>query len=160
MRPRPCIRHVGSFDELEDVSLIAVQRERECRLVEDGPLGCIGRPRGNAEVVELVGVDHEAVRRVGVDEAVHELAMSFGSIGAVVGGYLLIAKFFRQQRVLDRLLLTVPVIGACMRSFAIAHFSWAFALTQQAGMRILPSLAAFSTGASPPPCRWSCWFHS
>jgi type IV pilus assembly protein PilC len=34
------------------------------------------------------------------------------------------------------------VLGDCLRSFAIARFSWAFYLTQQAGMRINPSLAA------------------
>lgn len=70
------------------------------------------------------------------------LTMSFGSIAAIVGGYYLVAKTFRQQRVLDGLLLRVPVIGTCMRSFALARFSWAFYLTQQAGMPIGQSLQA------------------
>jgi type IV pilus assembly protein PilC len=44
------------------------------------------------------------------------------------------------QMALHPLLLRVPVIGKCMQSFAISRFSWCFALTQQAGMSIRPSL--------------------
>jgi len=44
------------------------------------------------------------------------------------------------QMALHPLLLRVPVIGRCMQSFAISRFSWCFALTQQAGMSIRPSL--------------------
>jgi len=44
------------------------------------------------------------------------------------------------QLALHPLLLRVPVIGKCMQSFAISRFSWCFALTQQAGMSIRPSL--------------------
>jgi type IV pilus assembly protein PilC len=36
--------------------------------------------------------------------------------------------------------MKVPVLGNCMRSFAIARFSWALALTQQTGMPISRSL--------------------
>src|SRR5262245_36845455 len=36
--------------------------------------------------------------------------------------------------------MRIPVLGHCMRSFAIARFSWAFALTQQTGMPISRSL--------------------
>jgi type IV pilus assembly protein PilC len=41
---------------------------------------------------------------------------------------------------LHPVLLQIPVIGKCMQSFAISRFSWCFALTQQAGMEIRPSL--------------------
>lgn len=44
------------------------------------------------------------------------------------------------QTILHPVLLGIPVIGTCLRSFAIARFSWCFALTQQAGMSIKPSL--------------------
>jgi type IV pilus assembly protein PilC len=44
------------------------------------------------------------------------------------------------QQVLDPFLLKIPVLGSCLRSFAIARFSWAFAVTQQSGMSIEPSL--------------------
>ncbi|GIX03214.1 MAG: general secretion pathway protein GspF [Planctomycetaceae bacterium] len=36
--------------------------------------------------------------------------------------------------------LRVPVLGACVQSFALARFAWAYALTQQAGMSVAPSL--------------------
>ncbi|MFN0052613.1 MAG: type II secretion system F family protein [Planctomycetales bacterium] len=67
-------------------------------------------------------------------------ALSFGTVFGIVGGYFLIARVFRQQRALDRLLLRIPVVGHCLQSFAIARFSWAFALTQQTGMPIDRSL--------------------
>ena len=44
------------------------------------------------------------------------------------------------QMALHPVLLGLPVLGPCMRSFAISRFSWCFALTQQAGMSIKPSL--------------------
>jgi type IV pilus assembly protein PilC len=44
------------------------------------------------------------------------------------------------QMALHPVLLQIPVIGKCMQSFAISRFSWCFALTQQAGMEIRPSL--------------------
>ena len=44
------------------------------------------------------------------------------------------------QMALHPVLLRLPVIGKCMQSFAISRFSWCFALTQQAGMSIRPSL--------------------
>lgn len=97
---------------------------------------------------------------IGPRGAIKWLCMTFGSIGSVIAGYFLVSKFFHQQRFLDGVLLRIPVVGTCMRSFAIARFSWAFALTQQAGMRILPSLgASFRAtgngafmGAAPPVC--------
>jgi type IV pilus assembly protein PilC len=56
--------------------------------------------------------------------------------------YLILTRVLGQQRALHALFLKIPVLGDCLRSFAIARFSWAFYLTQQAGMRINPSLAA------------------
>jgi len=44
------------------------------------------------------------------------------------------------QMLLHPFLLHVPEIGKCMQSFAISRFSWCFALSQQAGMSIRPSL--------------------
>ena len=40
------------------------------------------------------------------------------------------------------MLLKIPGVGGCLRSFAIARFAWCFALTQQAGMSIRPSLTS------------------
>jgi type IV pilus assembly protein PilC len=97
---------------------------------------------------------------VGTAGALKWLGLSFGSIFAVLGGYWLIAHVFRSKRFLDGLLMKIPVLGNCMRSFAIARFSWCFALTQQTGMPISRSLelsfratgnGAF-VGASPLVC--------
>ena len=48
---------------------------------------------------------------------------------------------------LNRALLKVPVIGDCLQAFAVARFSWAFHLTQEAGMPIGESLES-SFGAT------------
>jgi type IV pilus assembly protein PilC len=97
---------------------------------------------------------------VGTTGALKWLALSFGSIFALLGGYWLIAHVFRSKRFLDGLLMKIPVLGTCLQSFAIARFSWAFALTQQTGMPISRSLelsfratsnGAFM-GASPEVC--------
>lgn len=65
---------------------------------------------------------------------------AFGSFALLYLVYLFAIRGFRQEKTLHTLFLAVPVLGPCMRAFAIARFSWAFALTQQAGMRIMPSL--------------------
>lgn len=78
----------------------------------------------------------------GPSGALKWLAVSFGSIFGILAAYFIAAKVFNQQRFLDSMLLHVPVVGQCMRSFAIARFSWAYSLTQQAGMPIGRSIEA------------------
>ena len=66
-----------------------------------------------------------------------------GWFGAAVAGFVVWKMANRStawQVALHPVLLGLPVIGPCMRSFAISRFSWCFALTQQAGMSIKPSL--------------------
>jgi len=67
---------------------------------------------------------------------------SFGSIFVLAFAYFLASKGFKQERRIHGILLWVPVVGPCMRAFAIARFAWAFALTQDAGMRVVPSIDA------------------
>ncbi len=76
----------------------------------------------------------------GTSGALIWLGLTFGSIFAVFVGYYLVSTVFRQQRFLDGMLMKIPVLGGCMRSFAIARFSWALALTQRTGMPIARSL--------------------
>lgn len=67
----------------------------------------------------------------------------FSTVGFIFGTwflYMIAARGMRQQRLFHSLFLAIPIIGPCLRAFALARFSWAFALTQQAGMRITPSL--------------------
>tara|TARA_R110002095_G_scaffold124862_3_gene108399 strand:+ start:3148 stop:4191 length:1044 start_codon:yes stop_codon:yes gene_type:complete len=70
------------------------------------------------------------------------LTCTFGSIFALFVVYQILDRLLGGKRYFHRLFLRIPVVGGCMRSFAIARFSWAFALTQQAGMNILDSLDA------------------
>ncbi len=64
-----------------------------------------------------------------------------GVVGAYVA-YQLITTSLSGKKFIHRFLMSIPVVGSCMRSFAIARFSWAFHLTQQAGMPIDESLDA------------------
>ena len=119
-----------------------------------GSQGPAANPNG-AKPIDMLGLG-----LLGTSGALKWLAMSFGSIFAVIGGYYLVATVFRRKRFLDGVLMKIPVLGGCMRSFAIARFSWALALTQQTGMPISRSLelsfratgnGAF-VGASPAVC--------
>lgn len=76
----------------------------------------------------------------GFSGAMTWLFCSFGSMIALFIGYKLVMRNMAGRQFLDSFFLRIPVIGPCMRSFAIARFSWAFALTQQAGMSIKPSV--------------------
>jgi len=79
---------------------------------------------------------------LGVSGAITWLCGSFGTLGGIGASYYVVANLLQQKRFLDGLLLRIPVVGHCLRSFAIARFSWAYFLTQHAGMRIVPSLEA------------------
>ncbi len=101
-----------------------------------GIIGDISKGKGG-EPVDMLGLG-----LLGPEGAIIWLCMTFGTIAAIIAVYLVVAKVFRQQRFLDSFLLHIPVVGKCMRSFAIARFSWGYALTQQAGMPIARSLEA------------------
>ncbi len=118
-------------------------------------LGIIAETRPGTKQVDMLGLG-----LMGTSGAVKWLSMSIGSISAVFASYYVIANVFRRKRFLDAALMKIPVLGNCMRSFAIARFSWALALTQQTGMPISRSLelsfratanGAF-VGASPRVC--------
>lgn len=57
-------------------------------------------------------------------------------------GYQMLTASLAGQKAVHRFVMQIPVVGDCLRSFAIARFSWAFHLTQQAGMPIDDSLEA------------------
>lgn len=63
-------------------------------------------------------------------------------VGGVWFAYRLSAASLAGRKTIHQLLLGLPVIGTCLRNFAIARFSWAFHLTQSAGMPIDDSLDA------------------
>jgi len=79
------------------------------------------------------------------------LSMTFGTLAAMFVLFKLVSTSTAGKRLLDPVLLKIPVLGGCLRSFALARFSWALALTQQTGMGLDKcldtSLRATSNGA-------------
>jgi type IV pilus assembly protein PilC len=108
-------------------------------------LGVVADTRGG-DSVDVLGLG-----LVGGKGAIIWLTSVFGSILAMYVGYMLINRSLGGKQIFDSYLLRVPVLGASLRAFAVARFSWAFALTQQSGMSIKPSmetsLKATSNGA-------------
>lgn len=78
----------------------------------------------------------------GTDGALTFLMYSFGSFFLLFLVYRVLSRSLSGRKFLHPFLMLIPAVGYCMRSFAIARFSWAFALTQQAGMPINRSLEA------------------
>lgn len=92
-------------------------------------------PQANGEPVDIVGLGLH-----GATGAMIWLVGSFGLGFALIAGWIFANRNLAGQTFLHPFLLGLPQIGSCMKSFAIARFSWCFALTQQAGMSIRPSL--------------------
>ena len=87
----------------------------------------------------------------GVSGAIIWLTCTFGGAFLLWIGYEVSIRLFAAKRILDPIWLRIPVLGTCLRSFAIARFSWAYYLTAQTGMTIdrslLASLKATNNGA-------------
>ncbi len=66
----------------------------------------------------------------------------FGFFASLYVGVLLLQRAMNAKLIVDPIVINVPVLGTCMRSFAIARFSWAYFLTQQSGMPVTQSLEA------------------
>jgi len=79
---------------------------------------------------------------LGTEGALTWLGYCFGTIFGLVFLYFLAVRGLGQQSAVHRLLLSIPALGPCLRSFATARFSWGFYLTQDAGMPIAPSIDA------------------
>lgn len=89
----------------------------------------------------LVGdIDVLGFGLMGAQGAAIWYSMCFGSIGGLWIAYKFLNRTMAGQMMIDPALLRIPVVGRCLRMFAMARFAWCFALTQQAGMSIKPSL--------------------
>lgn len=86
----------------------------------------------------------------GTSGALMFLGIIYGSIFLLVVVYFIIVRGFGKGKFLYDILLRIPVMGKCLEAFALARFSWAFALTQESGMRIIPSLKASFRATSNP----------
>jgi type IV pilus assembly protein PilC len=76
----------------------------------------------------------------GTAGAITWLGGCFGTAVAGIVAYFILVNGLKGRAFVHSALLRIPVIGGCLQSFALARFSWAFALTQQAGMSIHPSI--------------------
>lgn len=90
---------------------------------------------GQAEDILGIGL-------VGTSGSIKWFTMTFGSLIVSWIGYTILTRSLSGQMAIHPLLMKIPGVGGCMKSFAISRFSWCFALTQQAGMSIRPSLEA------------------
>ena len=79
---------------------------------------------------------------VGSGGAMTWFMLVFGGMAGLWFGWTLLSRSLAGQLFLDPILLRIPGVGRCLRSFAIARFAWCFALTQQSGMSIRPSLTS------------------
>lgn len=88
---------------------------------------------------------------IGPSGAVIWLTITFGTMFALFVTYKVASASTSGKRTLDPWLLKIPVVGNCLRAFALSRFSWALALTQQTGMGLDKcldvSLRATSNGA-------------
>jgi type IV pilus assembly protein PilC len=78
----------------------------------------------------------------GVSGALTWLAWTLGPLAGLALGYTVLTSSMAGKRFLDPLLMQIPVVGNCMKAFAISRFSWAYYLTQQTGMPMKQSLTA------------------
>lgn len=78
----------------------------------------------------------------GVGGAIIWLTITFGGAFLAWISYQVAIRLFQAKEILDPIWLRVPVLGHCLRSFAIARFSWAYYLTAQTGMTVDRSLSA------------------
>lgn len=97
-------------------------------------LGLIASSQGG-EPLDVLGIGLK-----GTTGALTWLGFCFGSFFLAAIAYLILVNGLKGRAFVHSLLLRIPVIGGCLQRFALARFSWAFALTQQAGMMIKPSL--------------------
>lgn len=97
-------------------------------------LGMVAETTGSSDLTFLVfGLS-------GPSGALIWLSCCFGSIAGLFFAYKLLNGMFQGERFLDTFLIRIPILGHCMRAFAIARFSWAYYLTQQTGMPVVESL--------------------
>jgi type IV pilus assembly protein PilC len=97
-------------------------------------LGVIAQTRGG-EPIDVLGLGLS-----GASGAIIWLTGVFGTVAGLFIVYMVLNRSLASKQAFDSFLMQLPVLGGCMRSFAVARFSWAFALTQQSGMSIKPSL--------------------
>jgi type IV pilus assembly protein PilC len=88
------------------------------------------------------GFDPLGFGLTGTSGALLWYTITYGTLVGLFVAQKVISNSVAGRKLFDPLLMRIPALGYCMRSFAIARFSWAFSLTQQTGMAITKSLNA------------------
>lgn len=99
----------------------------------------------------IAGPGKPAITVFGLYGEKHALMFFFGWIAAIIGigvVYWLLKEVLRSGGLVDAFILQIPVIGGCMRTFAIGRFSMGMALTMEAGVPIPEAarLSLYATG--------------
>jgi type II secretory pathway component PulF len=68
------------------------------------------------------------------------LGTIFGLIGLLAAAYFLLTRKWRTKAAVDDLLLRLPIVGPCLRAFALGRFTLALRLTLETGMTITKAL--------------------
>jgi type IV pilus assembly protein PilC len=98
-------------------------------------LGIIDISNPGQEATDILGLG-----LMGTSGAIKWFTMTLGSLFTMWLAYTVATRTAAGQMAVHPFLMLIPGVGRCMKSFAVARFSWCFALTQQAGMPIKPSL--------------------
>lgn len=98
-------------------------------------LGIIASGPNTADPVDFLGLG-----LIGTTGAIIWFASVFGIIVFGFIFYQILVNYLGGKTFFHRILLKLPIIGKCLQSLAVARFSWAYALTQQAGMTLEKSL--------------------
>ena len=72
----------------------------------------------------------------GTGGAIAFLCICFGTLAAIVLGYMVLTRTLKQKAAVDAFLLRIPVIGPCLMALALTRFCLALRLTTETGMSI------------------------
>jgi type II secretory pathway component PulF len=92
-------------------------------------LGIIGQAHPGSKPPGILGF-------TGAAGSIVFLLLSFGTIGLLVGAYLILTRAFQQKPFFDALLLRIPVLGPCAEALVLGRFAVALQLTLETGMPI------------------------
>lgn len=84
----------------------------------------------NTTAMDPIGVG------TGTGGALRFLAIMFGSLAALAGGYFLATRLLQQRAVIDTFLLNLPAIGPCLFALAMSRFCVAMQVTLETAMPI------------------------
>jgi type IV pilus assembly protein PilC len=145
------------FGELEKYFLMQQRLRRQFWMAVAWPLvqffAAIFVIAGLLWILGLIGSAHNSkpldplgLGLTGGKGALIFLALVFGALGFLLGCYLVVTRVLNQQATFDRLMLQVPVIGACFRALALSRFCLALRLTTETGMSITRAMRLALSG--------------